>query len=66
MTVLRLDADHQLLIVGCTYAMATTFGEDEPRATDAWSAEDGTVADVVIDIDGPCVTAVAERRGGTA
>jgi hypothetical protein len=64
MSVLRLDADNELLVLGATYVTVTAFGEGKPATT--FTADPVTVADVVIDLDALEVTAVAERRKGSA
>jgi hypothetical protein len=60
-SVLRLDADHELLALGATYVTITAFGEDQPASTTNFTAKPGSVVDVVVDLDAVDVTAVAER-----
>jgi hypothetical protein len=61
-TILRIDADHELLVCGATYVTVTAFGEDKPVTTASYTAAPGMIADVVIDVDAVTVTGVTERR----
>jgi hypothetical protein len=61
-SILRIDADRELLVRGAPYATDTAFGEDEPVSTANYAAAPGKVADVVIDLDAVTVTGVTERR----
>jgi hypothetical protein len=60
-SVLRLDADHELLVLGATYVTVTAFGEDQPASTTSFTANPTSVVDVVVDLDALDVTVVAER-----